>query len=443
MLIKGLILLLSHFTLAIDKLGLMIEYILETNPNDLQIWGNNKPGEVALETKVKTLLQHIKIAHDMCIEDKGKGHSYISAMIQKIWEKFFKEPVPTIQKYSASTQSNTVEANTAEPTSKKQIMIKLQKGDEIQLVEVNRDISYSTFIVDIQKKFKLDNFKINYKDLEGDTVNISNNNELQAAFTQYDKARLPTLRLFVHPISIISKKSTEKTEKSSNTPEKPSDIKTKPGKADTSIQVPNSGIKRPLKSTDDDKFQHPGSLRDFSFRLDVEQIRKKQKISAWEEIKKKITVNLKELTKLLEKCHEISSSGFISKQEFLKLLESIKITDPFVIETLVSTFDPLKSDKIDSREFISGLTIISPNPDFKSKLSLLFKCYDWDKTGTLTEAETLKLLQSGLKTQRKEINLLPLLRKLYSAEKKSISEDDFVKSILQHADDFNWLIKLS
>jgi len=119
-------------------------------------------------------------------------------------------------------------------------------------------------------------------------------------------------------------------------------------------------------------------------------------------------------------------------------LGDLNISDPLIIETLVSTFDPQKTDKIDSREFITGLAMILP--DNKSKLSILFKCYDWKKSGNLVESDVLKLLQACLKTQKQSINLVPLLRKLFSNDNKTIKEEEFIKGVLLQ-EDFNWLIK--
>jgi len=98
----------------------------------------------------------------------------------------------------------------------------------------------------------------------------------------------------------------------------------------------------------------------------------------------------------------MSRSGYIKKKQFIQILEQLNISDPLIIETLVSTFDPQKTGRFDSREFICGLATLSSNIDNNYKLSLLFKCYDWEGSGNLGESEILKLLQTVMKTQKKK-----------------------------------------
>jgi len=155
---------------------------------------------------------------------------------------------------------------------------------------------------------------------------------------------------------------------------------------------------------------------------------------------KKIDVNSTILDELLFNCHQISTSGYIKKKQFLKILEQLNITDPLIVETLINTFDPRKASRIDAREFICGLATIASDIDNNYKLSLLFKCYDWDSSGTLNESEILKLLQSVSKVfKRRKLKLLPLLKKLFDG-KPTINEEEFINKVLK-CKELSWLIK--
>ena len=104
-----------------------------------------------------------------------------------------------------------------------------------------------------------------------------------------------------------------------------------------------------------------------------------------------------EVEKLWKKFNQVSNS--ITKDNQISLDEfqhTLGLESRGFAERLFAAFDTDNSKEIDFREFVCGLSALSPRAQLKEKAKFCFNVYDVDKNGTIEKDELLEVLTLSL-----------------------------------------------
>jgi len=85
--------------------------------------------------------------------------------------------------------------------------------------------------------------------------------------------------------------------------------------------------------------------------------------------------------------------GFVNKEEFSELMNQTGITDEFMKDLMFKTFDLNSDGKIDAKEFILGMSILTRGTA-EEKLEFAFKMYDLNSDGFISREEMTQIVQS-------------------------------------------------
>ena len=112
-----------------------------------------------------------------------------------------------------------------------------------------------------------------------------------------------------------------------------------------------------------------------------------------------------EVEKLWQKFVNVSNSithdNQISLDEFQ---QTLGLTSRGFAERLFAAFDTDSSSQIDFKEFVCGLSALSPRAQLKEKAKFCFNVYDIDKNGTIEQEELMEVLSLSLR-ENQGVNL--------------------------------------
>ena len=137
---------------------------------------------------------------------------------------------------------------------------------------------------------------------------------------------------------------------------------------------------------------HPGMLK----RRESKATETRRKV---DEFVEGTNFDLEAVNKLIDVFHyEIDEdrSGKIEKEEFVKLMHKVGITDELVIDRNFTAWDTDGDGSIDFKEFITGLSTMERGTE-DERLEMAFKVYDLDNNGKIDRDEMMTVLKRAIK----------------------------------------------
>jgi len=159
-----------------------------------------------------------------------------------------------------------------------------------------------------------------------------------------------------------------------------------------------------------------------SLALDLEEIKKAQKIDMFEDLENKTHFGKDEIKKLHRWVISKSENGFVSKSLFEEGLKAVGIVDPLLIEQFFGLFDSNHDGRIDFREFVCGLSTVLKGTS-EEKLDLMFKSFDIDNDGYLDKDDMYVIFKISLQSSDKDLkknDIHSLIRKYFPQLGKTV-----------------------
>ena len=116
---------------------------------------------------------------------------------------------------------------------------------------------------------------------------------------------------------------------------------------------------------------------------------------------------IKRLGKRFKKL-DLDHSGSISVDEFMALPE---LQNNPLVQRVIDIFDEDQNGEVDFKEFIQGLSQFSVKGDKISKLGFVFKIYDIDKDGYISNGELYQVLKMMVGSNIKDTDLQQIVDK--------------------------------
>ena len=116
---------------------------------------------------------------------------------------------------------------------------------------------------------------------------------------------------------------------------------------------------------------------------------------------------IKRLGKRFKKL-DLDHSGSISVDEFMALPE---LQHNPLVQRVIAIFDEDQNGEVDFKEFIQGLSQFSVKGDKISKLRFVFKIYDIDKDGYISNGELYQVLKMMVGSNIKDTDLQQIVDK--------------------------------
>ena len=116
---------------------------------------------------------------------------------------------------------------------------------------------------------------------------------------------------------------------------------------------------------------------------------------------------IKRLGKRFKKL-DLDHSGSISVDEFMALPE---LQNNPLVQRVIDIFDEDQNGEVDFKEFIQGLSQFSVKGDKISKLRFLFKIYDIDNDGYISNGELYQVLKMMVGSNIKDTDLQQIVDK--------------------------------
>ena len=116
---------------------------------------------------------------------------------------------------------------------------------------------------------------------------------------------------------------------------------------------------------------------------------------------------IKRLGKRFKKL-DLDHSGSISVDEFMALPE---LQNNPLVQRVIDIFDEDQNGEVDFKEFIQGLSQFSVKGDKISKLRFVFKIYDIDKDGYISNGELYQVLKMMVGSNIKDTDLQQIVDK--------------------------------
>lgn len=141
---------------------------------------------------------------------------------------------------------------------------------------------------------------------------------------------------------------------------------------------------------------------------------------------------------------DLDRSGSISVGEFLSVPE---LKENPLVKRVVDVFDSDESGGVDFKEFVLGLAQFAvPGYDGKSKLEFIFRIYDMDRDGYISNDELFKVLQMMVGKNLTDCQLQQIVDKtICYLDKDSdgkISFEEFLQVVDSRGDDITTAMHL-
>lgn len=140
---------------------------------------------------------------------------------------------------------------------------------------------------------------------------------------------------------------------------------------------------------------------------------------------------------------DADNNGAIDKNEFLSIPG---ISQNPLSRRVIEIFDENRGGDIDFKEFVKGLSIFSSTTDPDDKLRFLFKVYDIDNDGYISNGELYLVLRLMVANSLTEVQLQQLVdRTIVEADQDGdgkLSFEEF-KRIIQSSSDITQKLSLS
>ena len=139
-----------------------------------------------------------------------------------------------------------------------------------------------------------------------------------------------------------------------------------------------------------------------------------------------------EINKLYQKFKKLDKDGNdeLSPEEFLDIPA---LTNNPLVHRVINVFDKNKDGKISFLEFLGGLATLSTGANDEEKLNFVFRVYDYDNDGVISNGDLFKVLKMMVGNNLSDVQLQQLVdRTIIKADKNCdgvISFDEFCDEV--------------
>ena len=115
-----------------------------------------------------------------------------------------------------------------------------------------------------------------------------------------------------------------------------------------------------------------------------------------------------EINKLYQRFKKLDKDGNdeLSPEEFLDIPA---LTNNPLVHRVINVFDKNKDGKISFLEFLGGLATLSTGADDEEKLKFVFRVYDYDDDGVISNGDLFKVLKMMVGNNLSEVQLQQLV----------------------------------
>jgi len=126
-------------------------------------------------------------------------------------------------------------------------------------------------------------------------------------------------------------------------------------------------------------------------------------------LRKKTQFTSQQIELLFNNWKKQSSKNAINREQFESGLKQIGFTDSLRIEQMFSAFDQNKDGEINFQEFVTSLSVVQHGSS-EDRLKFMFRAYDTDGNGSLSQSEVFNLIQATCNARGQEINKDSILK---------------------------------